>query len=75
MTLEYENLLLLKWSQYLLASNIVITEKNKASQTYHICQGQTIWNKVIDFTVEPAVHCDVLAVKNTSLDDDNDECK
>ena len=39
MTFKYENLLLLKSSQNNVASNIAITEKNKASQTYHICQG------------------------------------
>ena len=37
MTFEYENLLLLKSPQNNVASNIAITEKNKASQTY-ICQ-------------------------------------
>ena len=40
MTFEYENLLLLKSTQNNVTSNIAITEKkNKASQTYHICQG------------------------------------
>ena len=39
MTFEYENLLLLKLPQNNVASNIKITEKSKASQTYHICQG------------------------------------
>ena len=35
-----------------------------------------LWGKVIDFTDEPVVQCDALAVKNTSLDaDDNDDCK
>ena len=38
MTFEYENLLLLKSPQNNVASNIAIIEKNKASQTYHICQ-------------------------------------
>ena len=34
------------------------------------------WDKVLDFTDEPVVQCDVLAVKNTSLNnDDNDDCK
>ena len=33
-------------------------------------------DKVIDFTDEPVVQCDVQAVKNTSLDnDDNDDRK
>ena len=34
------------------------------------------WDKVLDFTDEPVVQCHVLAVKNTSLNnDDNDDCK
>ena len=32
----------------------------------------TFWDKVIDFTDEPVVHCDVPAVKSTSLDDDDE---
>ena len=40
MIFEYENLVLLKSPQNNVASNIAITEKkNKASQTYHVCQG------------------------------------
>ena len=74
MTLQYQNLLLLKSPQNNVASNIVITEKNKASQSYKY-QRWALWDKVTDFTVEPVVQCDVLAVKNTSLDDDNDDCK
>ena len=35
-----------------------------------------LWDKVIDFTDEPVVQCDVPAAKNTSWDDDdNDDCK
>ena len=74
MTLQYQNLLLLKLPQNNVASNIVITEKTKASQSYKY-QRWALWDKVTDFTVEPVVQCDVLAVKNTSLDDDNDDCK
>ena len=33
----------------------------------------TFWDKVIDFTDELVVHCDVPVVKSTSLDDDDDE--
>ena len=48
-------------------------KKNKAIQTYHICQE---WDKVNDFTDEPVVQCDVPAVEITSLDgDDHDDCK
>ena len=32
-----------------------------------------LWGKVIDLTDEPAVQCDVPAVKNTSLDDDDND--
>ena len=39
MTFEYENLLLLKSPQNNVESNTEITEKNKASRTYYICQG------------------------------------
>ena len=39
MTSEYENLLLLKSPQNNVESNTGIAEKNKASRTYHICQG------------------------------------
>ena len=37
MTFEYEKLLLLKSTQNKVASYIVITKQNKASETYHIC--------------------------------------
>ena len=34
------------------------------------------WHKVNDFTDEPVVQCDIQAVKNTSLNnDDNDDRK
>ena len=39
---------------------------------------EALWDKVTDFTDEPVVQCDVPAVKNTSLDDnddDNNDCK
>ena len=39
MIFENENLLLLKALQNNVASNIAITEKNKASQTYHVYKG------------------------------------
>ena len=70
MTFEYENLLLLKSPQNKVASNIAITEKNKVSQTY---MSGALWDKVIDFTNEPVVQFDVLALKNTSLDDDDND--
>ena len=37
---------------------------------------EAYWDKVTDFADEPVVQCDVPAVKNTSLDDgNNDICK
>ena len=39
MKFEYKKLLLLKSPGNKVGSNIVTTEKNKASQTYHLCQG------------------------------------
>ena len=32
-----------------------------------------LWDKVIDFTDEPVVQCDVPAVKDALLDDDDNE--
>ena len=71
MTLEYENLLLLKSQQNNVASNIVITKKQSKSDISHI--PRALWDKVIDFTDQPVVQRDVLAVTNTSLDDDDDD--
>ena len=61
MTFEYKNLLLLKSPQNNVVSNIVITEQNKASQTYHICKGH-YEIKLIDFIDEPVVQCDIPSV-------------
>ena len=47
----------------------------KPKQVSHINTRGEHYEIVNDFTVEPVVQCDVLAVKNTSLDDDNDDCK
>ena len=71
MTLESENILLLKSQQNNVASNIVITKKQSKSDISHI--PRALWDKVIDFTDEPVVQCDILAVTNTSLDDDDDD--
>ena len=74
-TFRYENLLLLKSPQNNVTSNTAITEKKQSKSGISFMSG-ALWDKVIDFTDEPAVQCDVLAVKNNSLDDnDNDECK
>ena len=34
-----------------------------------------LWDKINDHTDEPVVQCNVPAVKNTSLDDGNNDCK
>ena len=34
-----------------------------------------LWDKVIDHTDEPVVQCNVPAVKDASLDDNNNDCK
>ena len=62
--------LLLKSSQNENASNITITGKKK-NKSEKSDMPKTFWDKVTDFTAEPLVQCDVLDVKNTSLDDDN----
>ena len=71
MTLESENILLLKSQQNNVASNIVITKKQSKSDISHI--PRALWDKFIDFTDKPVVQRDVLAVTNTSLDDDDDD--
>ena len=53
MAFEYKNLLLLKSPQNKAAPNIVITEKNKLSQTYNLCQG----NYKIKLLVLQMSHC------------------
>ena len=71
MTFEYKNLLLLKSPQDNVTSDFQSLKENKASQTYHICQGHYEIKSLFDFTDEPLVQCNVLAVKNTLLDDDD----
>ena len=71
MTFKLLNLLLLKSPQNNVASNIAVTEKSKAGYTYHI--PGSLWIKVINFKDDSVVQCDIPAVKNTSLDDDNDK--
>ena len=64
MTFECEDLLLLKSPQNNVASNIAITEKKTSKSDISHMPG-ALWGKVIDFTDEPVVQCDALAVKNT----------
>ena len=54
-----------------MASNIAIAEKTSRSDISHM--PGALWDKVIDFTEESVVQCDVPAVNNTSLDDDNND--
>ena len=74
MTFEYEKLLLFSSPQNKVVSDIAITvEKNKSDISY---MSGAFWDKVTDFTDQPAVLCDVPAVKSTSLDHDgNDDRK
>ena len=69
MTFEYKKLLLLKSPENKVASKLRPLKKNKTNMPY---MHWALWDKVIDFTDEPVVQCDVAAVKNTSLDDDDD---
>ena len=58
-----------------VASNIATTRKKQNKLDISYIPG-AFWDKVIDFTDETVVQFDVQAVKNTSLDDDeNDDCK
>ena len=70
-TFEYKKLLLLKSLQNKVKTNIAITKQNKTSQTYYM--PGAFWDKVLDFTDEPVVQWDFQAVKNTSLDNDNND--
>ena len=50
-----------------------VKKKNKSDISY--VPGK-FWDKVIDFTDEPVVQCDVPPIGNTVLDNDhNDGCK
>ena len=70
MTFEYEKLLLFSSPQNKVVSDIAITvEKNKSD----IYMPGAFWDKVTNFTNQPAVLCDVPAVKSTSLDHDGNE--
>ena len=75
MTFDYEKLLLLKsphvkWHQILRSLG---KKQNKPGTSY---MPGTFWDKVINFTDEPVFQCDVPPIKDTSLDDDdNDDCK
>ena len=75
MTFEYKNLLLLKSPQNNVASNIAVTE-NKQRKSVKSCVPGTLCDKVTDFADEPVAQCDLAAVKNTSINDgDNDNYK
>ena len=74
MTFEYKNLLLLKSPQNNVASNIAVTENKQ--RVCVSCVPGTLCDKVTDFADEPVAQCDLAAVKNTSINDgDNDNYK
>ena len=57
-----------------MASNFAITgKKQRKSDTSYM--PRELWDKVIGHTDESVVQYNVLVVKNTSLDDDNNDCK
>ena len=60
------------WPQNKVTSNIATTEKKK-SKSHISYMPKTFWDKATDFTDEPVVQCDVPAVKNTSLDEGNND--
>ena len=55
-----------------MAPNIAITEKNQSKSNISYMPGVS-WDNVIDFTDESVVQCDVPAVTNTTLDDDDND--
>ena len=58
-----------------MAWNFAITKQNQKKSDIPYMK-LAFWDKVIYFTDEPVVQCDVKAIKNTSLhNDDNDVCK
>ena len=71
-------MLLLKSPRDRVASNIAITEKkkkqkNKSDISYMSAE---LWDNITNFKAYSVVQCEVPAVKNTSLvDDDNDDSK
>ena len=59
-----------------LIRGILTFEYEKQSKLDISYMPRVFWDKVIDFTDKLVVQCDVQAVKNTSLDNvDNDDCK
>ena len=72
MIFEFQKRLLLNLPQNKATSSIVNSgkKKNKSGMS------RTFWDEVIDFTDEPVFKPDVARIKNTFLDDyDNDDCK
>ena len=59
-----------------VASNITITEKNPEKQVRYIVYVSELGDNITNFKAYSVVQCEVSAVKNTSLvDDDNDDSK
>ena len=53
--------------------NIAITWKKKKNKSGISDIPETFWDKVPDFTDDPVLQCDVPTVKNTILDDGNND--
>ena len=78
MIFEFQKWLLINLPQNKATSSIVISgkNKNKSSISYKSSMSRTFWGKVNDFTDEPVFKPDVPPIKNTFLDDyDDDDCK
>ena len=72
MTFQYKKLLLLKSPQNNVVSNFWPLKNQSESNIY---MPGALWDKIIEFTDEPVVQCDVPAAKSTLLNDDNDDRK
>ena len=78
MIFEFQKRLLLNLPQNKATSSIVNSgkKKNKSGISHKSGMSRTFWDEVIDFTDEPVFKPDVAPIKNTFLDDyDNDDCK
>ena len=72
MTFQYVAALL-KSPQNKVVLNIAITWKKKKNKSDISDIPETFWDKVPDFTDDPVLQCDVPTVKNTILDDGNND--
>lgn len=78
MIFEFQKRLLLNLPQNKATLSIVNSgkKKNKSGISYKSGMSRTFWDEVIGFTDAPVFKPDVTPIKNTFLDDyDNDDCK